>query len=192
MCNIKYTWKEPGAPTALHEGGVWEEGGMTRGGVTSVSFKVVFYGTTSNNRWLSLSPSVPTLFIVQSQLDCNWSFFSFMGLSLPIYTLHHCSLKLHVTNVSIRQVPERLSFSTSFREVWCGKVSQLTSVKQVHIKNTPTRAQWWLENWFHMINQRVHTSLQLKYCGTRICQSFHSWYVMGPKKPHWTKYIYFF
>lgn len=121
MCNIKYTWKEPGA---LHEqgvgwGGVREEGGMTRGGVTSVSFQVGFYGTTSNNRWLSLFLSLsPTLVIVQSQLDCNWSFFSFMGLSLPIYTPHHCSLKLHITNVSIRQVPERLSSST--RSERCG------------------------------------------------------------------------
>lgn len=125
MCNIKYTWKEPGAPTALHEQGV---GWCTRGrgheerrGHQCFLSGWLLWHYFKQSLALSLSPSVPTLVIVQSQLDCNWSFFSFMGLSLSIYTSHHCSLKLHVTNVSIRQVPDRLSFSTCSERCGVGR-----------------------------------------------------------------------
>ncbi len=100
-------------------GGVREEGGNDerRGHQCFLSGRLLWHHFKQSLA-LSLSLSVPTLVIVQSQLDCNWSFFSFMGLSLPIYTPHHCSLKLHITNVSIRQVPERLSSST--RPERCG------------------------------------------------------------------------
>ncbi len=192
MCNIKYTWKEPGA---LHEqgggwGGVREEGGMTRGGVTSVSFQVGFYGTTSNNRWLSLFLSLSPPW---SLYRANWTVIGLSSLHGPVSPdIHPPSLFSEVTYNKCVNSPgaRKTELLYSSREVRCGKVSQLTSVKHVHIKNTPTRAGWWLENWFNMINRWVHTSLQLKYRGTRICQSFNTWYVMGSKKTTLKK-IYF-
>lgn len=127
MRNIKYTWKSQGLPVfyTSRRWGVWEvgcvrervserererkEGGIRRGGVTSVSFQVGFYGSTSNNRSLALflSPSPPW-----SLYRANWTVIGLSFLSWACVCLysprHHCPLKLHATNVSIRQVPDRL------------------------------------------------------------------------------------
>lgn len=132
MCNIKYTWKEPAAPSALHEQGVgWEEGGMRRGGVTSVSFQVGFYGTTSNNRssslFLSLSPP-------WSLYRANWTVIGLSSLSWACLSLYTpLSLFSEVTCNKCVNSPgaRKTELLYSFREIRCGEVSQLTSVKHL-------------------------------------------------------------